>query len=195
MRKTLVAQGLRLALPISLAFPMTVLAETRAIDTAQSKLTVYVYKSGLFSGFADDHIIDAPIAKGTLSDTAPPSVSLEVRAADLHVRDPKLPESKRADVQARMLGPDVLDTQKFASIVFESTMVEAAGADRWTVSGRLTIHGQTRPIAFAVTRAGGRYRGAVTIKQRDFAITPISIAGGTVKVKDEVKIEFEIVPR
>ena len=46
-------------------------AETRAIDATQSKLTVYVYKSGLFSGFADDHIIDAPIAKGTLSDTAP----------------------------------------------------------------------------------------------------------------------------
>src|SRR2546426_10360538 len=94
-------------------------SETRQIDTAQSKLTVYVYKSGLFSGFADDHIIDAPVAKGTLSDAAPLSVSLQVRAGDLRVRDPKLSESKRADVQARMIGPDVLDTQKFASIAFE----------------------------------------------------------------------------
>jgi len=32
----------------------------------------------------------------------------------------------------------------------------------------------------------------VRLKQRDFGIAPISIAGGTVKVKDEVLIEFEI---
>src|SRR5207244_1809884 len=82
------------------------------------------------------------------------------RAVDLRVRDPKLSESKRADVQARMIGPDVLDTQKFASIAFESTMVEAAGADRWNVTGRLTVHGQARPITYAVARAGGRTRGA-----------------------------------
>jgi hypothetical protein len=31
------------------------------------------------------------------------------------------------------------------------------------------------------------------VKQRDFEIQPISIAGGVVKVKDEVKVEFDIV--
>jgi hypothetical protein len=30
------------------------------------------------------------------------------------------------------------------------------------------------------------------LKQRDFGITPVSVAGGTVKVKDQVKIEFDI---
>ena len=45
------------------------------------------------------------------------------------------------------------------------------------------------------TRANGRYRGTVTLKQRDFGIMPISIAGGTVKVKDEIKIEFDVVAR
>ena len=194
----LVAHGFSLVLLVICVvsgFSRTIMAETRPIDSARSKLTVYVYKSGLFSGFADDHIIDAPIANGMLSDAAPLSVSIEVRAGDLRVRDPSLSGSKRADVQARMISPDVLETQKFASIAFESTMVEAVGDVRWNVTGRLTIHGQTRPIAFAVARSGDRYRGAVTIKQRDFGITPISIAGGTVKVKDEIKIEFDIVPR
>jgi hypothetical protein len=32
----------------------------------------------------------------------------------------------------------------------------------------------------------------VTLKQTDFGITPVTVVGGTVKVKDEVKIEFEI---
>jgi YceI-like domain len=170
-------------------------AESRQIDAAQSTLTVFVYKSGLFSAFADDHIIDAPIASGTISDAAPLSVVIGVRAGDLKVRDPKLSAEKRAEVQTRMLSAEVLDTQKFPMIGFESTAVEPGGADRWTVTGRLTIHGQSRPVTFPVTRANGRYRGAVTLKQRDFGITPISIGGGTVKVKDEIKIEFDIVAR
>jgi hypothetical protein len=31
------------------------------------------------------------------------------------------------------------------------------------------------------------------LKQSEFGITPISLAGGTVKVKDEMKIDFDIV--
>ena len=177
------------------ALAVTLHAETRQIDAAQSKLTVFVYKSGLFSAFADDHVIDGSIAGGTISDAAPLSVVIGVRAGDLKVRDPNLSASKRAEVQTRMLGPEVLDTQKFPSIAFESTAIEPGGTDRWTVTGRLTIHGQTRPVTFPVSRANGRYRGAVTVKQRDFGIMPISIAGGTVKVKDEIKIEFDIVAR
>jgi len=170
-------------------------AESRQIDLTQSKLVVYVYKSGLFSGFADDHIVDAPLAGGKLSDEAPLAVAIEVRAGDLKVRDPNLSASKRDEVQMRMLSPQVLDTAKFQTITFESTSIEPAGADRWNVTGRLTIHGQTKPVTFMATRANGRYRGTATVKQRDFGIAPISIAGGTVKVKDELKVEFDIVPR
>jgi hypothetical protein len=170
-------------------------AENRPIDTDRSTLTVYVYKSGLFSGLADDHIIDAPIASGTMSDTPPLSVKIDVHAADLKVRDPNLAASKRSEVQTRMLGAGVLDSQTFQMIAFESTSVEPNGADRWNVTGRLTIHGQTRQVTFVTTRADTHYRGAVMLKQRDFGITPISIAGGTVKVKDELKIEFDVVTR
>ena len=60
------------------------------------------------------------------------------------------------------------------------------------MNGSLTLHGQTRAIMFAVARLNGRYRGDVAIKQRDFGIEPITIGGGTVKVKDEVKIQFDL---
>jgi hypothetical protein len=52
-----------------------------------------------------------------------------------------------------------------------------------------------RPVAVDVTLKGEHYRGAATLKQTDFGITPVTVAGGTVKVKDEVKIEFEVVLR
>ena len=61
-----------------------------------------------------------------------------------------------------------------------------------SVTGRLTIHGQTRSITFPVARVNGRYQGEVAIKQRDFGIEPIRIAGGAVKVKDEMKVQFDI---
>jgi hypothetical protein len=172
--------------------PLRTRAETHAINVEQSTLTVYVYKSGLFSAFADNHIIKAPVIRGTISKDPPLGIEVGVRSADLRVLDPELSADKRADVQARMVSADVLDVSKFPDITFTSTVIEAAGDNHWNVTGRLTIHGQTRSINFPVARADGRYRGEVAIKQRDFGIEPIRIAGGAVKVKDELKVQFDI---
>jgi polyisoprenoid-binding protein YceI len=95
-------------------------------------------------------------------------------------------------VQARLLGPDVLDITRFPEISFLSTTIEPSGPMRWRVTGHLTIHGQMRTITFPVALESGRYRGEVTVKQRDFGIEPIAVAGGVVKVKDEIRIQFEI---
>jgi polyisoprenoid-binding protein YceI len=168
-------------------------AEPRPIDVEHSTLTVFVYKSGLFSGFADDHVIRAPIAGGAVSSDAPLSVEMSVRSANLKVLDRSLGAGKRAEVQARMLGPEVLDSGKYPDIAFTSTAIQSGGPDRWTVTGRLSIHGVTRPTTFLVTQQNGRYRGTVVLKQRDVGMEPISIVGGTVKVKDDVKVEFDIV--
>ena len=167
-------------------------AETRLIDAARSRVTVRVFKSGLFSAFADNHVINAHIASGTISEDAPLAVSLTIRSADLQVLDPNLSSDRRADVQARMLGPEVLDVSKFPEVSFASTTIAPGGPDRWQVTGRLTMHGHVGTITFPVVRTADTYRGDVALKQRDFGIEPIKIAGGAVKVKDEIKVEFEI---
>jgi polyisoprenoid-binding protein YceI len=185
--------GLALSIFATTAAPVG--AEQRPIDAERSTLTVLVYKAGLFSAFADNHVIRAPIASGSVSTDDPAAVELRVRAATLTVLDPGLSADKRAEVQARMLSPEVLDIGKYPDITFASTSIESAGADRWTVRGRLTIHGTTQSTTFPVSRQDGRYRGRVILKQRDFGIQPISIMGGTVKVKDEVVVEFDIAAR
>jgi hypothetical protein len=43
-----------------------------------------------------------------------------------------------------------------------------------------------------VTREGEAYIGTVSIKQTEFGIQPIKIAGGVVRVKDELKINFKV---
>jgi len=169
-------------------------AQSRPVDRERSTLTVFAYKSGLFSGFADDHEIRAPITSGSIVEAGNLSVEIAVRSAALVVLDPKLSAAKRSEVQTRMVGPEVLDVSRFPDIAFVSTSIAPTGTDRWTVNGRLTLHGETRPATFAVTRQGGQYSGTVMLKQSDFGIRPISIVGGTVKVKDELKVEFVIVP-
>lgn len=193
MRRRALVCGL--AISAGLAAPLGVRTQPRTIDVDRSTLTVYAYKAGLFSAFADNHIIRAPIESGSISDEPSLGVELTVKAEKMVVLDPDLSAGKRADVQTRMLGPEVLDTAKHPDITFTSTMVEPAGTDRWKVTGRLTIRGQTRPVTVSAVRQDGRYRGSVEIRQRDFGIEPISIVGGTVKVKDQLKIEFDIAGR
>jgi polyisoprenoid-binding protein YceI len=91
-----------------------------------------------------------------------------------------------------MLGPEVLDAAHQPDIAFRSTAAQQSGADLWTVNGSLTVHGQTRPVIAQVREMGGHYTGALTLKQTDFGIKPVKIAGGAVRVKDEIRIEFDI---
>jgi polyisoprenoid-binding protein YceI len=92
-----------------------------------------------------------------------------------------------------MEGPAVLDSEQFPDISFHSTRVEKTGDEHWTVSGDLSLHGRVNPVIVNVALKDGHYLGSTTFKQREFGISPVSIAGGTVKVKDEVRIEFDIV--
>ncbi len=163
----------------------------RDFDTQKSVLTVRVYKSGLFSAFAHDHEIRAPIQRGRF-DEQERAVEFTVRSADLKVLDPDGSDGERTQVQHTMEGPKVLDPDKFPEITFHSTSIEAAGQGRWNVQGDLTLHGQTHPVKVEVEGESGHYRGSVRLRQSEFGMTPVSIGGGTVKVKDEVRIEFDV---
>lgn len=167
-------------------------AQVRTIDPKQSRVTVHVFKSGLFSAFGHNHEIAAPVS-GTI-DESRNTVELMVSAAGLKVLDPDRPEKETAEVQRTMAGPEVLDVQSFPTIHFRSDSVRQSGPDRFNVHGELTLHGQTKPATIEATRTGdGHYRASTTLKQTDFGIKPVVAAGGTVKVKNEVKLDFTIV--
>jgi hypothetical protein len=170
----------------------SVKGETRAIDLTRSSLTVRVFKSGLFSAFGDNHEISAPIASGSVEVGAAPQVEISVDARLMTVRDLGLAPERRSEVQKRMLGPDVLDVARFAEIKFRSTAVKPLAAGHWRVEGVLSLHGQSVPLSFEVTEEKGRVRGSATVSQRAFGIQPISVAGGTVKVRDDVRVDFDI---
>jgi len=168
-------------------------AQDRAVDTAQSILKVRVLKSGFFSAFGHNHEIEAHIAGGQVRLSDNPSVTITVRARDLKVVDPDASPKDLQDIQQTMEGPKVLDVQRFPEISFQSTEVQQKGDQRWTVRGNLTLHGKRSPITFVVESKNDHYLGSCELRQHDFGMTPVTVAGGTVKVKDEVKVEFDIV--
>jgi len=164
------------------------------IDSQKSVMTVRVFKAGLLSAFGHEHEISAPIQRGTLNE-ADRSVELVVDARQMQVMDKDVSEKDRAEIQETMLGPKVLDSNQFPEIRFHSTTVERAGEGRWTVQGSLTLHGQTRPVKVEVQGQSGHYRGTAELKQKDFGIEPVGGGGGTVKTKNELRVEFEVVTR
>jgi polyisoprenoid-binding protein YceI len=168
--------------------------KSAAIDVDRSSILIHVSKSGLFSFAGDNHEVRAPIASGSVNEAAK-TVELRVEAAKLTVLDPSLSPAKRAQVQQEMQGPHVLDPTHYPEIRFSSTHVEQVKPNEWNVRGDLTLHGQSHPVTVHVTSSSGHYKGTTTFKQSDFGIAPISVAGGTIKVKDELKVEFDIVIR
>ena len=179
----------------SVLFVPSLAAQTEEMDREHSFFTVHVFKAGVFSAFGHGHEVRAPLAAGVIREGEPAGVELRVDARQLKVLDPDLSQKDRAEVQETMLGPKVLDSTRFSEIRFRSTAVEKSGADHWQVRGDLTLHGQTRPVVVEVRRQAGRYLGSATFKQTAFGITPFRAAGGTIKVKDEVKVDFDIATR
>jgi len=190
-----------LACTLALAFSLSLSAagpRTFTVDADRSRATIDVGKAGAFSFAGHTHEVEAPLTSGVVHfDPDMPSrsdVRLEFSAAAMRVTGKGESAGDVPKVQQTMLGEMVLDAKKYPTITFEGTGVSA----RNDVTGRLTIHGVTRPVtalvALKVDGANLTATGKFTIKQTDFGIKPISI-GGVVKVKDELNITFTIAAR
>jgi polyisoprenoid-binding protein YceI len=168
-------------------------AAPRTIDTQKSTLTIRVGKAGAFSAFGHNHEIRAAIAAGTVETGEHPSVELGVNSGALRVADADVSEKDRGEIQRTMLGSEVLDSERYPEIVFRSTAAELHGPDHWTLYGNLTLHGETHPVSVDVILKAGHYTGYATLKWTVFGIKPVRTAGGAVKVRDEIQVEFDVV--
>ena len=59
----------------------------------------------------------------------------------------------------------------------------------------MSLHGVTKVISLTAKQTGEAYTTHAVLKQTDFGITPISIGGGIIKVKNEVELDFQIFTR
>jgi polyisoprenoid-binding protein YceI len=68
-----------------------------------------------------------------------------------------------------------------------------SGFSGGAVEGTVTLNGKTQPARLQVTAPGdGQYRGSATLNQTGFGVKPYSGFFGTLKLKDEVTLEFQL---
>jgi polyisoprenoid-binding protein YceI len=174
-------------------------AQDMAIDVDRSTVTVHVAKTGLLSAAGHEHWVSAPISSGTIRENPSGSVEFTVETAKMTVKpDPKVDAKTQAEIQKDMENL-TLETKKFPQITFRSSRVDPrvnkTGDGQWNVEGALSLHGVTKPVSLIVKRTGDAYTAHTVLKQTDFAIKPVSVGGGLVKVKNEVDIDFQIFTR
>lgn len=205
-----------LILMVILAFGLAITADTDphtppggtavekySLDASQSRFIVRAFVGGVFSAFGHDHTIairdfngDIELTQGSLE---PASLQMTIKADSLAVID-KVKEKDRREIENTMR-TEVLETAKYPEIVFRSTRVDAIktgeGAYSAKIWGELKLHGVTRNglITAQLQFSGNtlRARGEFPLKQTDYNIKPVSVAAGTIKVKDELKFSFDMV--
>jgi polyisoprenoid-binding protein YceI len=129
------------------------------------------------------------------------SFRLVIKSASMSVQD-EISDKDLREME-RLMNQEVLETAKFPEIVYEAPSISVSKmADMLysaTLNGNLTLHGVTRsqPITARVALLGSMLRASsdFTLNQTDYNIKLVSVAGGALKLKDELKFSFEIVAR
>lgn len=176
-----------------------------SIDPGVSRFSIRASATGLLSALGHNPTIAVRGFAGTVQvspdDLADASLSVRADARQLAVQD-NMSDRDRREIE-RVMNEEVLETERFPEITFESTQVSiasgASGPPTARMTGRLNLHGVTRNIAFSaqVVLTGSLLRafGEFALRQTDYNIKLVSVAAGGLKVKDEVTIAFDIVAR
>jgi polyisoprenoid-binding protein YceI len=164
---------------------------TYTLSPEDGVLAVRTSRTGAVAKAGHDLLIHVTEWSATLDTGDAPSLTLDVDATSLRVREgtggvKPLGEDDLAKIE-QTIDDEVLLRR---DIDFRSTSVEVDGA-RLAVTGDLTLAGVTRPTAFDLSLAGGRVTGAAVVKQTEWGIKPYTALFGALKVADDVRVEID----
>ena len=175
------------------------------LDKGASRFTVRAFASGMLSALGHNPTIAIRDFTGEVNlDPAAPgqaSLRLQIRADSLEVID-EIKSRDRKEIESTM-NQKVLESSNYPAVTFEGTATSAdqlgEGRYRVSMSGNLSLRGVTRnlPLTAQATLAGDMLRayGEFSILQSNYGIPPVIVAGGALKLKDELKFTFDIVAR
>jgi polyisoprenoid-binding protein YceI len=166
---------------------------------------VRAFATGLLSAFGHNPTIAIPDFEGEIlfnpEALEQSSLRIVIHSASLTVTD-DIREKDRMEINRAMHG-EVLESDSYPDIVYECSRVTASkigeGQYWGTLNGELMLHGVKRsqavPVRISVNGDVLRATGEFSIRQSDYEIRPVSAAAGTVKLKDELKLSFDISAR
>jgi polyisoprenoid-binding protein YceI len=175
------------------------------IDKRTSRFTVRAFASGALSVFGHNPVIAIRDLSGEVGfDPESPQqgfLRLRINAKSMEVSGDISGKDRRE--MERMMFADVLEVDRYPEIVYQGSAVAATrvmeGRYRADIAGDLTLHGVVRKelVSAQVISLGETLRasGEFSLRQTDYSIKLVSVAGGTLKLRDELKFSFDIVAR
>ena len=170
------------------------------IDPRISRFTVRAFATGLLSALGHSPTIRIKDFQGEVR-YVPDSLegaglSLRIDVRSLSVQD-QISDNDRREME-RQMNEEVLETTRFPEIVYECSRVSGTEGTV-TLEGQLTMHGVTRnePVEARFYTMGNLLKaaGEFTVRQTDYDIKLVSAVAGTLRLKDELKLAFDIAAR
>jgi hypothetical protein len=184
------------------------------IASAESLLTIRVYRGGSLAAAGHNHLIASRSLAGTIYVPADPlAASFEVRfpVAALSVDEPGLraaedpaefppdvPDSAREGTRRNMLGEALLAADEYPQVRLRCERLEP-GAAPGTVLAHIEtlVHGRTRsvrvPVRWELAGATLVASGEAPLTQSELGLTPFSALLGALRVEDGMQVRFRIV--
>ena len=168
----------------------------------QSRFSVQAFAGGMLASFAHNPRFTVRTFSATLEfdpeSPAGSSIELTVDANSLWLTDDVKP-SDRQEIE-RAMRSQVLETEKYPQVAFASTEIAAdkvtEGWFRLRIKGDLMLHGITDAHAMEATlrmqERRLRLTGETIVRLSDFRMKTISALAGTITLKDEVKLSFDL---
>jgi polyisoprenoid-binding protein YceI len=175
------------------------------LDPASSRFTVQAFAAGMLSGLGHSPTFAIRDFTGELRFTpdalAEAFFHLAVTADSLTLTDAVSPKD-REEIE-RTMHREVLETATYPEIVFQTTAIKAdkvvEGWYRLQLAGELCLHGvkkvHTVEAQLRLSEDRGRLSGRSTLSQAAYRIKPVSALGGLIRLKDELRLEFDLACR
>ena len=180
-------------------------------DPKESLVAIEVFRGGSLARLGHDHVIASHDVRGFVAPGAN-RADLYLRLAALVVDEPDL--RKQAGFDTQPSEDDITGTRRnmLASLeaaAFPYALIHVAGIEGEGDQGgvivnkvdkrvdvTIEVHGVRRtmraPVTVEMTSGSLVATGRLALRQTDFGVTPLSVLGGAIQVKDEVRVRFEI---
>jgi len=186
--------AIAIAIAIVVALPVIAHADSWQIDSSHTSVE-FTVRHMMISNVKGQFQKTTGTITANGNDPASAKIDVTIDASSIDTR------VERRD--AHLKSPDFLDVAKFPTITFKSTKVEAAGPNKWTMTGDLTVHGVTKPVVLDVEGSGppiqvmGHTRAGASatakIKRSDFGLTwNKALETGGVLVGDDIAISIDV---
>jgi polyisoprenoid-binding protein YceI len=173
------------------------------LDPTRGRFTVQAFATGLLSALGHSPTFTVRDYRGGMhfegDEIKGLVLDMRIRADSLELQD-RVREADAGEIMERMRR-DVLETPNYPEITFRSADVSsdqiAPGRFRVRFGGMLALHGVTNPhrieAEIQVFGDGVRLIGETSLRLSDYRIKPVSALAGAIKLKDDLKLSFDLV--